>query len=374
MNATGAIATLSLLLGTVCAAAAAPATAPAGGPPATAPAPHVVLDNGVLKLHIRTPDAATLSRDTRFDWSGRIELAEHDGHTYFGGYKTDDAGNRTPWFHQGTTDEFKTSLDILADGTAGPPPATQPSTAPASGPAVARRIRIGIGVLEPQVTGTGPKARTAWNLVKPLEWKIVTDDVGTEQRQSRQIHYFQSCNEGPWGYEYRKIVAIDTTPALPRFSITRTLKNTGAATIDTMHYCHNWTRIDSQYIGDQYRLTLNFVPQPITVKEPRKGKTPPSIDGTVIVPGAGFWAELGPQKTVRDNYVLMENTATGGQMTITGDWTPDAFNIYVQAGECCPEPFIHLVLPPGQSRTWKSTYYFAATQPASAPASAPAGK
>lgn len=347
----------SQVVATMPTTASAPASLPATKPARPEP-PSVTLGNSQLEITILLPDPKEgFYRDARFDWSGIVGLAVTQSHTYFGSIRASGTGTPDARYSLGTSDEFKASLDTWADGTYGPKP--QLATVPASGPASQpleqplRRIRIGVGAMEQRQETEGKRTRTVWKIVKPFDWDII--------KGANFVEFSQDVSDGPWGYRYSKLVEL--SPSAASFTITRRFKNTGTAPIETMHYTHNWTRIDGQYIGKQYRLVFPFAPQPVNIREKDKAKLAKAIVGNTIWPGGAFWAELGPQPDAKHNEVRMENVTAGAGMKLTGDWKPDAFNIYVQPGECCPEPFIELKLKPGDERKWTSKYEFYTFEP-----------
>jgi hypothetical protein len=335
------------------AATAASSSAPASKPAAVLPAAYT-LTNGVLEVDVLKPLPESLGKDQRFDWSGRVVLVRHGEHTFFGTVRPGADGAPVKSYTTGTSDEFKTALTMPATAAAGAE--SQP----------AQDIRIGIGMRRQKVEQRGKTSRTVWELAEPFDWKVTT---GT-----RFVQFEQSVSRGPWGYVYTKRVELGAlgNPQESSLTISRTLQNTGRQEIDTMHYCHNWLRIDGQYIAGQYRLTFPFQPRHTgQLRQSDIDKHAKAVSGNTLNPGGDFWMELGPQAS-GDNEVQVVNTRTGGSVRIFGDWPPDAFNLYVKPGECCPEPFIHLQLAPGQKRTWTSWYEFGHQAPASAPVTGPA--
>jgi hypothetical protein len=299
---------------------------------AVAPPPVAVLEQGDLRVHVLLPDAEHgYYRDTRFDWSGLVGLVEWRGHTFFGG-----TGSKGPGYSLGTSDEYKDVLPVLG----GP-----------DGTNEIERIRIGVGVLTPLVVAAGKGNQVRWKLAEPFPWEI--------RRGTNFVEFSQIVTHGPWGYELSK--RIELTTGADGFTIARRLKNTGEKTIASMNYCHNWLRIDNEYVGSQYRLILPF--QPVAeggFRNRDKVSVEAVDDGYRLRFERTLWAELGARTEARDNAARVVNTNTGASVQLTGDWVPDAFNLYAQPGEVCPEPFLRLALPPGAQRDWKSSYRFAA--------------
>jgi hypothetical protein len=299
------------------------------------PYEEVTLKSSRLKATLYLPDPQKgYYRGTRFDWSGLISKVEFDNHTFFCEFKQE----HDPLNHDdicGTAEEF---------GIESAPSYSQ------AGPGEPF-IKIGIGVLE-RGDASQYSFWQRYKVLTPGEWKIV--------QASDRIEFKQSL-VGPkgWSYEFTKVIQL--APESPSLKITRRLANTGTETIDTDHYGHNFLRIDNVAEGTNYTLEFPF--------QPRFGADSRSqgcleIKGHSLVftrnldSGKDIWVRLEGFQGKQDNEIKVVNHLTGAAMTISGDQPLSKLVLYSSGGALCPEPFVKLTIPPGQSREWTTTYQF----------------
>src|SRR5262249_20505192 len=142
------------------------------------------------------------------------------------------------------------------------------------------------------------------------------------------IEFTQALSEGGWGYRYVKRLSV----ASRGFTIARSLRNTGSRAIVTDHYGHNFTLIDDQPIGPDYRVrfpftvalnnSINALAQAAGKEiRIRKALQPGATDN-----GEQIYAELaGFGAAASDDDFTIENTRTGAAVQARGDHPLSAF-------------------------------------------------
>jgi len=308
--------------------------------------PHLKLANAKLKLTVATPDAESgLYRGSRFDWSGLVVAAEHDGHSFFAPWKL----KHDPRSHEGiwgTAEEF--SMDD--------PPGFDEVAA------CGVFYKIGIGELEKKET-TQKSEQTGRAEPMPYGFwrnhRIVRAGAWTVTRGDGWVQFVQAfTGKRGWGWQYTK--RIELAAGAAGFTIRRTLKNTGTKKIDTTHYCHNFTIIDGQTVGPAYRIGLSFDARPAE----QKG-APAKVGGRRIAVleeltrGKTVWMSLaGLTGRPTDGHVVIENVKTGAAMEISGGSRLAELRFWAHGRAACPEPFVAVRLAPGESMRWHNTYTF----------------
>ena len=307
----------------------------ATSPEALARYPAANLQTKLVKAHVYLPDAKKgYYRGTRFDWSGLVSRVEYNGHSFFSEFKTE----HDPLNHDdicGTAEEFGIeSAPSYAQAKPGEP-----------------FIKIGIGVLE-RADDSPYAFWKRYNTREPGEWGMVVslDAISFGQK----LH-------GPngWAYEFTKKVSLSSSE--PELRIARRLLNTGTQAIDTDHYDHNFMRIDGVPAGTNYTIEFKFAPRFGT--DSRAQGCVELKDKSLVFskePAAdqAIWVRLEGFKEPSDNWIRIVNHATGAAMTITTDQPLSKLVFYSSGGVLCPEAFVKLDLPPGQSREWTTTYRF----------------
>ena len=308
--------------------------------------PKLSLTNDVVKLTVYLPDANNgYYRGSRFDWSGVVARAEYKGHTFFGPWHEE----HKPTGHdaiEGTAEEFSMFKPLGFDEVK----------------AGGVFYKIGIGglvktetLVKDKTTGRMvPQEYSFWRARKIArlgQWKVT--------RGQTWVQFVQDfTGERDWGWHYTKRVSL--VAGSPAFTISRRLENTGKKPIDTTHYCHNFTIIDGQPIGPDYRVVLPFNAR----VEELKG-TLAKVDGREIVflgpltGGKTVWMELGGLRgTALDNAAAVVNPKSGASVTITGDRPLLKYRFWAAERAACPEPFVAVKLAPRASMSWSNTYTF----------------
>lgn len=329
-----------VLCGSLCSAALAQEPAPLPPPPGTNPAPalvypHAVFTNRWLRAHYYLPDATNgYYRGTRFDWSGLISRVESGGHSYFAEFRQ----THDPLNHDdicGTAEEF----DIND-----PPGYKQAKPGEPF-------LKIGVGVLE----RPDDQPYTFTKTCKIIDGGAWTVTQGESFVVFRQV----LAKTGRWAYDYAKIIQFHTNSAV--LSIRHEFKNNGIETLSTLHYGHNFLKIDDAPAGPGYQLEFPFNPQ---FGPDGQAQDCLTINNKLLL----FTSDVAPQKplwtTLRgfaspgDHRIIVRNTRTRGAVTIMGDRALERLALYSSNGVLCPEPFVRINAAPGQIAKWTTTYVF----------------
>jgi hypothetical protein len=321
--------------GVPAAAAVAPRTDAARG---AVDYPSVAIHNEELRVELYLPDARSgFYRGPRFDWSGVIKRVEHAGHRFYAPLYA----VHEPHVHDaisGPAGEFGMVSPIGFD-----------EALPGES-----FVKIGVGLLR-----KGDRDTYAFDepyeFVRVGDWRV--DATADQVRFSQTL-----TGERGWGYRYTKVVRL--VPGRPELAIDHVLQNTGDKTIDVDHYNHNFTVIDGTPYGPDYTVIFPF-----------SAPTPRSIGGLAELRGdritahrplgdRSLWAPvLEGGGTAADNAATIRNDKTGASVRFQGDAPITRMVFWAVEAAVCPEPFIALLVPPGQERRWSIHYTFAAGQP-----------
>lgn len=303
--------------------------------------PSTEIGNDEIKIAIYLPDAEKgYYRGSRFDWSGLIQRVDYKGHSFFGDWKT----THDPLNYEdanGTASEFSMTSPL---GYAEAAPGED-------------FIKIGIGKLR-RIDRSAYLFSTNYKVSQPFPWEI--------EQGKDWIEFRQTASEfRGFAYQYVKRIEIDS--AKPVFTISHTLKNTGSKKIETDHYCHNFTIIDDDPIGVHYRLEFPFG---VKARRSLKGIAETRDKQLVFVKNlttGSLFTELdGPEPIPEHNDFIIRNVQSDASIHIQGDKAPYKINFYAAPLAVCPEPFIEIVVDPGQTYSWRDTYTLNAASAASA--------
>ena len=298
--------------------------------------PEAEISNGSIQARLLLPDAERgYYRGTRFDWSGAIASLKYKGHEYFGQWfekydsKTHDA-------IMGPVEEFRTN-----DAGLGYAEAKTGDTF----------IRIGVGVVrKPEEAQYRP-----FNT-----YEIVNNGKWTVHKAADHVEFTHRLQDASgYAYVYRKVVRL--TKDKPQLVLEHSLKNTGKRPIDTAVYDHNFFVIDGMPTGPDFTVKFPFELQGVAsdgkdVAELRQQEVVYKRD---LEKGESVYTELGGfGPTAGDYDIRIENRKAGAGVHITGD-KPLAKVVYWSIRTTlCPEPYIHMNIPPGREEKWKITYDF----------------
>ena len=290
---------------------------------------EATITNGQIQAHLYLPDANNgYYRGVRFDWGGIISDLSYKGHTYFG-----------KWF------------DLYAptnnDAIMGPVEVFDPleynETTPGNG-----FIKIGVGTLA-KADNSPYNFQKAYQIINPGKWNI--------EKKSDRVIFLHTLNEKQYAYLYTKTVQL--MEHKPILVISHSLKNTGTKTIETTVYDHNFFMLDKQAIGTGLVLTLpfelnkkligaeNYVEFNVNKLSYLKNSDNHYIKFEDLTDGKGSTYDL-----------KVENYKTGAGVRITGDQPIEQLAFWSSPKTVCPEPYIKIIVKPGQEICWRISYEF----------------
>ncbi len=300
------------------------------------PPPQVLLRNRSATARIYLPDPQRgYYRGTRFDWSGQVFSLRTLRHGFFGQwYDVED-----PLRHDsimGPVEEFRTGGAALGYAEAAPG---------------GEFVRIGAGILRKPDNGPFENFRT-YEIVDPGQWKIRRARAWVEF-----VHTIRPANG--YAYEYRKKVRL--VRQKPQLVIEHTLKNTGAKTIETDQYNHNFLVIDGLPAGPGVRVIFPFELQTVRkfsadFVENRDNR----IEIAKEIPaGMSAIGEFrGFSSSPADYDIRVEHQPAGAGVRIRGSLPLVKLVFWCMRRTFCPEPYVHLSVPPGRQVSWRLTYDF----------------
>ncbi len=320
--------TLGLIMVRILALLAVSATLSAADPPSTR------VRNAHLEMTVMTPDAKIgFYHGSRFDWSGVIRDVKYNTHTMFGKWK----GTHNPANHDditGPSEEFRIPLGYDA---------AKPGEI---------FLKLGVGTLvkpndKPYNYATNYKIR------HPGLWEITRGDD--------EICFAQGLlTDAGYGYKYTK--TIDLLDSTAGFTIHHELKNVGTQRIVTDWYNHNFYNIDSDAIGPNYSVIFPF---PITAPKPQERFAEViALDGAALrfkspLDKGSIYAELeGWGSDANHHAFSIHHQSSRVTMHVSGTEPVSKFLIWGMKETICPEPYIAIDLPPGETKSWTLTYKF----------------
>ena len=325
------------------AASAAPASAatdaaqPACSSLPQSSAPKASISNGLVNAIVYLPDPKTgYNRGSRFDWSGMVGCLAYKGHTYFGVWFP----HYDPLLHDaitGPVEEFRS-----ADGASAPGYDQAKPGEPF--------LKIGIGMLR-RIDDSPFKFLAPYPIVDGGKWTIHTAPSSVSFR-----HDLKSSSG--FAYIYKKTLKLD--PDQPVLLLVHELKNTGTKTIETEVYDHDFFMLDGAPTGPG--MAVHFPFAPVAAKPLGNGAR---IDGHDLVydrelqTGESATSFLtGFSAAPADYDFSVENRNTGVGVEQSSDAPIARMNFWSIRTTICPEAYIHLTIPPGQTAHWTIRYRF----------------
>ena len=299
--------------------------------------PKASITNGAVQAVVYLPDAKNgYYRGSRFDWSGVVPCLAYKGHTYFG-----------IWFSHydpmiadaiaGPVEEFRSSDGALNYGEAKPGELF---------------VKPGVGVLR-KIDDSPYKFMAPYPLVDGGKWTVRTrrSEVSLTQHLNSSLGI---------AYVYQKTLKLDKRE--PVLLLEHEFKNTGTRTIEMEVYDHDFFMLDGAPTAPGMVVRFPFEPKAEQSMEPLA-----RIEGKQIV----YLKEL-PQKPrlaassyltgysdrVSDYDITVEDQRTGVGVEQTSDMPISRFNFWSIHTTICPEAYIHLNIPPGQTAHWTIRYRF----------------
>ncbi len=300
--------------------------------------PKIQLENSELQVSVYLPDAERgYYRGTRFDWSGIIERVQYRGHSFYAPLHA----VHDPLKHDslgGPADEFA-MFNPMGFAEAGP---GEPF------------VKIGVGLLQKKQSDEYV-FHEDYKLLRAGEWRV-------EHGPDRILFEQELDGERGWSYRYRKRIRL--LAGKSEFEIEYHLENSGEKTIDITHYNHNFTIIDDLPFGPGYRVELPFIPgQTVAANDLAR------LHGNVIeldqpLGKDSIWIQLYDGEARSDyNAATVLNTRSGAAVSFKGDAPITRMVFWAVERAASPEPFIRLLLQPGEVAEWSSRYRFIADEP-----------
>lgn len=299
--------------------------------------PKALISNGVVQAVVYLPDPKDgYYRAMRFDWAGVVPCLTYKGHSYFG-----------VWFPRydpllndaitGPVEEFRSADGALNYGEAKPGELF---------------VKPGVGVLR-KLDDSPYKFSSSYPIVDGGQW--------TSHAKRSEVSFTQHLHS-PLGYAYvyQKTLKLDKHE--PVLLLEHEMKNTGTKPMDLEVYDHDFYMLDSTPTGPGMVVRFAFEPKPERPLEPLA-----KIDGKDLI----YFQEL-PQKprsaatsyltgysdNPSDYDITVENQNTGVGVEQTSDHAITRFNFWSIHTTICPEAYIHLDIPPGQTAHWTIRYRF----------------
>ena len=298
--------------------------------------PTAQISNSLItaKLYLPDPDNGYY-RATRFDWSGAIHSLTFSGHEFFGEWQQSD----DPYLHDritGPVEEYRTNDKGLGYDEA---------------PVGGRFLRIGVGACERPEEEDYRWTHT-YKVADPGKWTI--------RRGDNWIEFTQEISVPATGYGYRYTKRLTLIPGKPELVIDHILVNTGAKTIETNVYNHNFFVIDNQPTGPDFIIRF-----PFGLKAQRDLRGYAEVRNNELVflkeieQGASIISLLdGYGSTADDHRFTIENSKVKAGVRMATDKPIARLNFWAPHTTLCPEPYIDLMIKPDQSDRWSIRYEF----------------
>jgi hypothetical protein len=301
--------------------------------------PKTVIANGLVKAVVFLPDAERgYYRASRFDWFGVVGCLSYQGHTYFGEWfsKYDPLLNDSI---TGPVEEFRSDDGALGYNQAKPGDLF---------------VKVGVGVLR-KLDDSPYKFGVTYPLIDSGHWSthVGHDRVTFQQHLSSTIGI---------SYIYEKTLKLDKRE--PVLVLEHSLKNTGSKTIETEVYDHDFFMLDGKPTGPGMVVRFPFAPKANDPLTPGA-----KIEGKEIL----YQAELQPHQQVAsylqgystnpaDYDLTVEDRNTGIGVEQSSDSAISRLYLWSIRTTICPEAYIHLAIPPGQTAHWEIRYRFFAAK------------
>jgi hypothetical protein len=293
--------------------------------------PSAVISNDLVSMKLFLPDPETgYYRATRFEWSGIIASLEYDGHNYFGEWKS----VHDPFFHEDLSGPVEGSIN--------------PGLGYAEARAGGKFVRLGVGVLEKP-----DEEDYRWNHT----YKLLDHGKWTTEKGSDWIEFTHELTTD-LGYGYVYIKRIELKNGDPGFTITHTLRNTGAKKIELDQFNHNFFVIDGKTTGPDFTVTFPFrINTADSLKDLvriRKNK----ILFLRELHNESIWLliEGYNDQDLKDHNILVADRKAGAGIRFSVDKPLYRLAFWATTTTLCPENFIYISLDPGKEEKWTSDY------------------
>ncbi|HUO20982.1 MAG TPA: hypothetical protein VMU59_00510 [Caulobacteraceae bacterium] len=321
-----------------------------------ADAPSAAISNGLISAKIFLPDAATgFYRGVRFDWAGVFGGLTYRGHDFY------------PLWFNGVSPSVSDFVEaggqvVAAPNTAANGPVEEfNAEGGALGYAEAAPgglfLKIGVGVLRRIDAGPYAFAKS---------FPLVDPGVRTQHVGSDRVEMTQDVADHGTGYAYSYTKTIRLVPGQPSMIIDHALRNTGAKTIVTQVYNHNFLNIDGRGTREGLTLTTPFAltaapppPSDLAVVDDRR-----FVYRTSLGPGQRVQTALaGYGATARDYDLHLADAASGAGLRISGDQPLAKLALWSIQPVMAIEPFVTMTIKPGDTFRWSYRYDYDASGP-----------
>jgi len=314
------------------------------------------ISNGLVNVAFYVPDAENgYYRGTRFDWSGIIFSLKYKGEEYYGKWYT----SRDPSIHNNVqrikpdgTGEVVTGIASSGQG-----PAEEFLTADkALGFDDAKPgdlfLKIGVGVLRRKDDKPYDRYR---------DYEIVDGGKWTTRILDDKVVFTQTLSNSQSGYGYVYTKTLYLIPGKPVMRIEHQLKNTGAKTLSSSVYDHNFFVTNNHHTGPDYAITT---PYPMKISR-TQGPDLFRVDGNRLqftklfstMDMAVTWIN-GFEPAAKDYSFRVENIRTGTGYSVQGDRPLSQIMLWAIFTNISLESFINLNAVPGTTENWAYEYTY----------------
>ncbi|MFT7674643.1 MAG: hypothetical protein ACI845_003060 [Gammaproteobacteria bacterium] len=295
--------------------------------------PEVTLDNGVMQVIVLLPDAEKgFYRGKRFDWSGVIGKVIVGDHQFY----TTLYENHDPDVHDsisGPAEEFG-MFHPMGYAEAAPGESF---------------VKIGVGLLE-RIDDTAYRFDEDYPFVRRGRWDI---DQGRDWIRFEQ----KLVGERSWSYQYEKVIRL--LPGKSELVIEHKLINSGSKKIDLFNYNHNFTLIDDVPFGPDYQVEFPFDFRNTLPNNDIVEFTGNTLSVNEPLGNQALWHPVFEgEDPGHYNAAVVHNNRTGASVAFEGDIAISRMVFWAVERAVSVEPFIKLVIEPGQSKQWQTQYRY----------------
>lgn len=285
-----------------------------------------ILKNNNLEIHIDFPFENY--KFSRFDWTGKIVEVKFQNMQVSSGESPEDQNN--PCLGKGFYNEFGFDTPLGYDEAA----------------VGGWFHKIGVGLLKKE---NPPYRFSKTYEIKPAEFEIIPEpNKLTISCQSEAVN----------GYSYllRKEIELHNSG----FTITYFLENTGEKDIVTNEYVHNFTLLNNDPIGSNYRLQFPFLIKPELFEETVNPEQKVDIGLHEINFNGSpkeqfFFSNLTGDENVDARWELT-NLENNIGISETGSFKTNKVNVWGWKHVISPELYVELSIQPGKSMEWSRNY------------------
>ncbi len=305
--------------------------------------PHRDISNGIVSAKVYLPGEHGMYRGTRFDRSGIVTHATYKGQDYgqywFSSY--------SPEVHDFIWQDGQVTVSPVS-GAAGPVEEFSTIGFDEAGDG-GRFLKIGVGIMK----------RTSPTFDFVHAYPVLNEGKRSFSATKTSIRLTHDLADKETGYGYAYVKTVRLVPGKAQMVIEHALKNTGKKTIDTAVYSHNFLTLgtgnENVTITAPFDIKAEkpFAPDAAAVE----GKTIKYLravkeNEAVTSPISGFGT------AVSDYDFKIVNTKTGFGQRIRADQPLSRINFWSIRTNVSWEPYIAILLKPGETKRWTYTYYY----------------